>query len=159
MATKKTVKTAATKSEPIKTVAAAVAEAVKQGDSVPAGRKPVGEISVKEATLAVFTAAKDKEFKTDEVVAAVSKSLPKVKKETVLWMMTELKKAGQIHRTRNDGHQHVLKFGPGSAVAAKSVAVSAGSNRNDLIVLKELTKLVEQRAALDLEIERLKKMI
>jgi hypothetical protein len=155
MATKKSVKTA------VKTVLATaekVAEAVKQGESVAAGRKPVGTVSAKEATLAIFQAAPDKEFKTDEVLMAVQHKLPKVKKETVLWMMTELKKAGSIHRVRNDGHQHVLKLGAGSGITPKSKAVVVGAG--DLAsVLKQLTKLVEQRAQIDAEIERLKKLI
>jgi Fe2+ or Zn2+ uptake regulation protein len=131
-----------------------------QGEDVAAGRKPVGTVSAKEATLAIFQAAPDKEFKTDEVVMAVEHKLPKVKKETILWMITLAKKEGLIHRVRNDGHQHVLKLGanPTKVISKPSTAKAAGTG--DLAsVLKELTRLVEQRAGIDAEIERLKKLI
>jgi Fe2+ or Zn2+ uptake regulation protein len=110
--------------------------------------------SVKEATLAVFQSAPEKEFKTDEVWLAVHQVLPKVKKDTVLWQITELKKAGMVRRVRNDGRYQVLKLKP-----PKVLKITSPQVVDPMSAIKQLTGLVQQRAILDAEIARLKNLI
>jgi hypothetical protein len=152
----------------LKAIAAAPA-VVKENDVATAGAKPKGVVSAKEAVLAVFQKSPDREFKTDEVVAAVSKVLPKIQADTIRWMISEARKANTIHRVRNEGHQYILRAGPDpkagvvvstSPKAKTAPAASLVNPSGDLVaVLKHLTALVEQRAALDVEIDRLKKLI
>jgi hypothetical protein len=144
--------------------AIAAAPVVVKENDVAAGSPPKGTVSAKEATLNVFKKSPDKEFKTADVVAAVAKSGAKVQGDTILWMITTLKQENVIHRVRNDGHQHVLKFGPapqGAVVSTKAAVKASPAAASDGLagVLKEMMALVEQRAVIDARIAELKKLI
>jgi Fe2+ or Zn2+ uptake regulation protein len=115
--------------------------------------------TTKYVTLEIFKSAPQGEFRTEEVWTAVHQKLPHVKKDTVLTVVTELKKAGLIQHVRNDGHYQVLRLSPAEVTGFQPESESEAADEDTLAVLKQLTNLVEQRAVIDAEIERLKILI
>ena len=159
------------------TLPAAIAKIVEETE-MKRGRKPVGELPVKELVLKLFESDADKEWSVANVIEKLKHKNPGINENSIRFMTTELKKESKIHSVRNEGHYQILKFSkPGEAKAfpaakldkpttKSALKVTPAAVESDLAVLEEakavilkLTKLVQRNQEALAQLARLKSVL
>lgn len=85
------------------------------------GRKPRGDVSIKQMVSDLFTADKNAELSTTHVVETLKAKNPEIKDNSVRFMITQLKADGVIREMRRDGRISILKASePGSMPVIKA---------------------------------------